>query len=324
VACSNGYGHIRRLLLLSVALRKCSALVVLFAPLKVAERLSKTERINLPVVVDFDSQTKKSDWFKSDVESWIARLPCLSGFDIVVSDNLIEILKIRPDAWLSGSFFWHESLDGFPDQLKNQSRKLLREYHPRMISSRMFSSDKLYQYTNLYEVGLYSSWLLSPVGIEKQDALIACGLSGAVEEQTKCFVKSLVKTNNPVFERVWVDPILLPANPPSWMLSATFSSEMFKQILVAVIRPGVGTITNALTAGARVFSFYEQGNSEMSTNAYLIQSSGVGIDALTIDNAWNEAKLFKKDSNAQQLHSQNIECLDLDGANQAAEIIMDS
>ncbi len=120
MACSNGYGHIRRLLLLSVALRKCSASVVLFAPLKVAERLSKTERINLPVVVDFDSQTKKSDWFKSDVESWVARLPCLSGFDIVVSDNLIEILKIRPDAWLSGSFFWHESLDGFPDQLKNQ------------------------------------------------------------------------------------------------------------------------------------------------------------------------------------------------------------
>ncbi len=73
-----------------------------------------------------------------------------------------------------------------------------------------------------------------------------------------------------------------------------------------------------------MFSFYEQGNSEMSTNAYLIQLSGVGIDALTIDNAWNEAKLFKKDSNAQQLHSQNIECLDLDGANQAAEIIMDS
>ena len=143
IACSNGYGHLRRLLLLSRALNKVSLESVLFAPLASVERLATTEGISIPEIVDFDSGTTISSWLNGSATNWYQYLPDLKEYDMVVSDNLIEILLVRPDAWLSGSFFWHEALEQFPEDLKNQSEALLRKYQPRILSSRMFTSEKL-------------------------------------------------------------------------------------------------------------------------------------------------------------------------------------
>ena len=95
IACSNGYGHIRRLLLLAHALSNKGANPVLFAPLNAVESVVKSEGIIRPKIVDFDTHTNQESWLNGTATDWINFAPNFSGFDIVISDNLIEILLVN-------------------------------------------------------------------------------------------------------------------------------------------------------------------------------------------------------------------------------------
>ncbi len=322
ISCTNGYGHIRRLLILSQALKQCGANPVLFAPLLSAKILSEKEGIVIPEIVDFDTFTNKENWLNGLATDWVKFSPSFSSFDIVISDNLIEILCIRPDAWLSGSFFWYEDLNNFPNELKKKSLDLLTRFKPKMISSKLFTSHEIKNRTELFEVGLYAQDNLVTNEKNKNDALIACGMGGSIKNQIREFVKSLAFREKNKFNRVWVEPDMIPSNHPEWMVPATFTHEMYQNILVALIRPGVGTITNSLLAGARIFPFYEFENNEMEFNASRIHSFGVADNTSVINEAWNKAELYRIDKELQQEHFKNLKNLDFDGAKQAANIIL--
>jgi hypothetical protein len=322
IACSNGYGHLRRLLLLSRALHKISVKSVLFAPLASVERLATTESVSLPEIVDFDSGTTISNWLNGSATNWYQYLPDLKEYDIVVSDNLIEILLVRPDAWLSGSFFWHESLEQFPEDLKNQTEELLRQHQPRMLSSRMFASEKLRDNTNLYKVGLFSNRKKKPIYHKnKCDFLISCGRGRVLEKETKSFLNILSQESSIPFGTVWVEPSIIPDKPPNWMKEATFNSQMYENVIAAVIRPGIGTVTNALAAGARIFSFYEPGNKEMRENGIRIEKYNYGINSSSIEIAWNKAVKYAYDEQAKMQHFKELKSIDLEGAEEAARIL---
>ncbi len=320
--CTNGYGHIKRLLLLSEALNYSGVNTVLFTPKSCAKLIAKKEGISTFNIVDFDTHTRKQDWLDESATKWIKLAPNLSKFDIVVSDNLIEILYIRPDAWLSGSFFWHDALDCFPVNLKEQSLALLKKYKPKMISSKLFTSDQLKAHVELYEVGLYSSNLFYNSSDSKKDALIACGFGGAVKNEASRFVANLAKEEKTNFNQVWVEPDILPINHPDWMIPATFTEEMYKKILVSIIRPGVGTITNSLSTGARIFPFFEYENFEMTLNASKIYSAGIADKTFSIAEAWSQAEKYRVNYDLQKIHNKKLKFLDFDGANQAAKIIL--
>jgi hypothetical protein len=324
IACSNGYGHIRRLLLLAHALSNKGANPVLFAPLNAVESVVKSEGIIRPKIVDFDTHTNQESWLNGTATDWINFAPNFSGFDIVISDNLIEILLVRPDAWLSGSFFWHESLNNFPENLKLQELSLLRKYKPRMISSKIFTSDAVKNCTTLFEVGVYSQKNHTINQMDKKDALIACGKGGSIKRQAEEFVKLLATKEKTKFRQVWVDPDILPYKYPKWMVPATFTHKMYQSILVAVIRPGVGTVTNSILSKARVFPFFERDNKEMKLNAVRIQLYGIGENTHTIDNAWYQAELFMSNKKNQAKHFKQSQRIDIDGAQQAADIILKS
>ncbi len=322
IACSNGYGHIRRLLILADALIKNNSDPVLFAPAYTVRHIVKTEDVLCPKTFDFDTQTSRENWLDGTAINWVDFAPDLDNFDIVISDNLIETLLIRPDAWLSGSFFWHDSLKYFPQDLKLQALDLLRKYNPRMISSSMFTSDMVKLHTQLFEVGLYTSQVFNTKHTNKNDVLIACGKGGGTTKQTKEFVELLATREKVQFQRVWVEPEILPQKHPDWMISASFTHEMYQSILASVIRPGIGTVTNSLLSNARVFPFYEYGNKEMRLNALKLQSYGVGENTYTIDEAWVQAEQFLTDKESQIEHFRKVHEINIDGAQQAANIIL--
>lgn len=324
IACSNGYGHVRRLLLLAHALRKNGANPVLFASLQTVKRVTKSEMVACPRVVDFNTHTEREKWLNGTATDWVKSSSNFSEYDVVISDNLIEILLIRPDAWLSGSFFWHDSLKNFPKNLKSQALDLLKKYKPRMISSSMFASDLVRSKVQVFEVGLYAAKNNIAIHKNKSDALISCGKGGSSEVHAKEFVKLLVEREKTQFHRVWVEPSILPNKYPDWMSPATFTYKMYQSIISAVIRPGVGTITSSLLSGARIFPFYEGNNKEMEFNASRVQSYHVGESTSTIDEAWLKAELFAADENSQKRHFEEVKGLDLCGAQQSAEIILSS
>jgi hypothetical protein len=324
IACSNGLGHIRRILLLAKELANKQLKVTIFAPLRDVAIFDQLNNFTSIKIVDFDTKTSAVNWIDGNAKNWYKLLPDLSEFDIIVSDNLIEILNVRRDAWLLGSFFWHESINNFPEKLKKESRDLLLEYKPRMISSAIFSSKKLKKYTQLYEVGIFSNFdlgVFSSKGQSKNDALIACGKGGDIIDTTQDFINKLSKEEKVIFDTVWIEPGLFPKNAPSWMKKATFTNKMYQSLMVSVIRPGVGTITDSFLHQSKVFLYYEPDNLEMRENALKIDVLGLGVNSIEILNAWKGALIYMKNPDLQVKFSKKIGEIDIDGARESADII---
>jgi hypothetical protein len=325
IACSNGLGHIRRLIILSQALIKNGAKPTIFAPEKSVTRLVQLMDIKQPPeVFNFDSHTTVDDWLEERAFTWYENLPNLSNYDQVVSDNLVEILLVRPDAWLMGSFFWHESLLDFNPKKRDDLRKMVLDYYPKMISSTLFSSEYLSNYTRLYNVGLFAI----KKGIKKhytkdKNVLISCGKGGDVTDQAKYFVEWLARERNTPFDTVYVDPDIISNNPPSWMVPASFTQNMYNKIHVAVIRPGVGTITELLSVGARIFTFFERRNLEMQINSKIITDAGIGREGFDIEDAWMYASSFCIDSSMEENHKKSINKLNFNGALDASLLLGD-
>ncbi len=321
LACSNGMGHVRRLFALSLTLREHGAHPVLLAEEHKVRRLAQAMQVAMPDFIPFCSRTERSDWMALGATDWMLDLPALDGFDVVVSDNLVEVLALRPDAWLSGSFFWHRALEGIPPSKAEYAESLLLQHWPRMIASSLFASPYLHASTLLSTVGLYA-FPTSDVQEAKTDFLLACGTGGGATSETAALVRSLASGAQPPCRTLWIEPAMYEKGMPSWMRPATFSPRMFAGLACAVIRPGVGTATDALLAVSRVFSFYEAGNDEMTVNAKRIAAAGVAENCGTAQRAWQAAVRFANSPAEQEVHKTAAATLDRDGAHQAATLIL--
>jgi len=323
IACSNGLGHVRRMLSLSLALRARGASPVLLAPKDAVLRLSMVYGIPIPEVINFESRTMRSDWLASDACCWADYLPPLDDFDEVVSDNLVEILALRPKAWLSGSFFWHMALQNFPPHKAAIAEELLAQHRPRMISTGLFAARYLAAKTNLVTVGLYALGRLVRANL-KSDLLISCGRGGEAENETNTLIKSIASGDRPGNYIVWVEPTLYSYGMPRWIRPASYTPDMYSRLVAAAIRPGVGTATEALLAGARLFMFHESGSLEMAHNARQIAKNGFGGVYVSAKDAWRALVDFAKRREAMAEHANSLQELDCDGADQAACLLLKS
>jgi len=250
----------------------------------------------------------------------------MDSYDIIISDNLIDILKVRSDAWISGSFFWHKALIGCSAEIIHKSEELLLRNKPRIITSSMFSSSYLKNSAIQYEVGLFgTSSQIATNKNRRNSALISCG-QGSDKSLIRLvleFIEKIIHYDSVPFEFVWVDPIVFPFNKaPSWMKMADYTADMYKSISAAIIRPGIGTVTDSLTFGARLFMYYELNNLEMLENAKKIESLNLGEIFYDIENAWISSMEYICDDSLKFDHENNLKSIEVNGADQAARIIL--
>ncbi len=80
----------------------------------------------------------------------------LLNHDTVVTDNIVGILKYRPDAILSGSFFWKDVyFDKFgPNRLSDFDNKLLVKHNPLIITNKYFETGTVKSYNHKLQFGL--------------------------------------------------------------------------------------------------------------------------------------------------------------------------
>ena len=106
--------------------------------------------------------------------------------------------------------------------------------------------------------------------------------------------------------------------------NVTYLGKAFKissELIAAVIRPGVGTVTNSLLSGVKIFSFYEN-SMEMKRNAEQLDCYGVGVNAKSIRCAWNKAVSYVKDDKNKSKYVKDRSLIDFDGAIEAADIVL--
>jgi len=325
IACDNGYGHIRRCLLLANRLAESGWNVHLLAPETAVWKLSSIFGLRGGVsVADFHAGTTADNLRRGIGETWVNRLPAMDGFDLIVSDNLPEILEIRPDAVLCGSFLWHRAIEKVDAGLYQHVEQLIGANRPKMIASSLFASTDLYELTQLYPVGLCVAER-APCPLDRgSDLLISCGMSGELEHEFRDLVDSLPSGRPPQFDTVWTEPRLMPENAPDWMKPAEYDSGMYRRLKAALCRPGVGTLTDCLWGGGRAFCCYEAGKKEMVHNAGAVSRAGVGEAYSSVSEAYHAACAYSGDRRAIRSHFAALREISFEGISETAAILENS
>jgi hypothetical protein len=254
--------------------------------------------------------------------AWEQRLPNLEEFDIVISDNLPEILVVRPDSWLSGNFLWHEALPNVSPLYRRRALNLIEVNQPHMLSFLPFSSIE-------NSSNLKIHWCAMPQvnakcrSIVRDSLLISSGTGGEIAHDYKNFIDSLLSYERGPFKIVYVEPELLPQNKPEWMQPATFTKAMFSRLIATICRPGFGIISDCIEHSVRMFLVFECHNREMHSNSKSLQLHGFGVHLESCEEAFHVvSQLALNHQDYDVDHMTKIKAAAMDGPN-AAQLISD-
>ena len=299
IACDHGFGHTKRCYIYGLELAKRDLHVSLFAREDGLEKFSsiygRSPNLQLiPFRTNSYPDNNQQQW-----TNWLRDLPNLDAYSIVVSDNLPEILKVRKDALLSGSFLWHLDIPSIDGAYKAQCQNLLSKYQPHHLAADFFVSEELRSISNIIPLGLIgeSSPAKAKENFQSGALLISGGRNGILKSELSSFVMELIHApSKPNFTKVWVDLNLLPETYPDWMEAAPFNQEMYQSLSVALIRPGVGTVTDCIRNQVFMITVAEDSNLEMATNIGAIEANFLGraidLNSLGVNNI---AEIMQKD-----------------------------
>jgi hypothetical protein len=278
VAISNGLGHLRRQLAFYKHLISQGYDVTVFCHLDDLEKLSvfnvKAEQLKIRVS-DLPSLVKNR--FFEDLST------TLNKFDIVVSDNCVDVLRSRQDAILFASFFWHRAIS-MPDWYGQDSEALIESCNPIIIANRLFVADYLQHYGNLHLVGFFGKQRIK-AHHKADDLLLSFGFSNELNSYFVDIVDYVTEFCMKEGRKLWLEPRYFNhINVKcSFIVEASYTDEMYKSIDMGIVRPGIGTLTNLIGVRSKIVCVHEENNKEMLSNSRRIVDNRFGINAPNID-----------------------------------------
>ena len=325
IACDHGFGHAKRCYIYGMELAKRGLYVSLFAREDALDKFAaiygQSPNLQLiPFRTNSHPDNNQQQW-----TNWLKYLPNLDAYQIVVSDNLPEILEIRKDALLSGSFLWHLDLSNIDQSYKACCEELLSKYRPLHLAADFFISDELRSKSQIFPLGLIGELgsTSAKANFQSGALLISGGRNSILKSELSSFVRQLIDAPaKPNFTKVWVDFNLLPESYPDWIEAAPFNEEMYQSLSVAIIRPGVGTVTDCLRNRVFMIAAAEDSNLEMDTNIQALEASftGKGVNLKSL----NAAKLEEYLTNEYPRFVQNAMPISFNGEQQFADTIQNS
>lgn len=334
IACANGLGHVRRVVAISSFMLKngFGGMIDAYLPQSHIKCLSKWPECSYFVnhkrvhIHDFNYPAKSiCKTIKICDHDWITiDLPALSKYDVVWSDNILQVLEQRDDAIITGSFFWHEVLEKHAEARGQlafiKAQRELLSVRPTMVGNEYFAMPEVIKQTNFIPVGLYRYSLLLR---EKRNRgiLISCGLGGEEENVTKETIQRIIDEQIRPPDLLFVEPRLLPEKYPGWIKKADFSDEMYHHCAAVCIRPGIGTISDALISHNMIFAFSRSDSAEMTHNSRVLEHLNVGEQSKCPFDAYISALQFV--DNPENINKQLLKTSHLrtDGVFATAKVI---
>lgn len=319
IACDHGLGHVRRTTLVADALARRGAQVTLLAPQGSVGRVRAALGVDAPggvVVQDFATRTRPEALRRGDRDAvrWEERLPDLDAFDRVVSDTLPEVIELRPDAVVLAQFLWHDVLEGLDPAFVQRGRGLAERARV-VIGSAPFVMPAVRALPGFVEVGLHAApgtHRRPPAG---QDLLVSGGTTPALTDELRTFVADLVPQGPGPYVQVHVDEVLLPDHAPGWLVAASHGADLYDRLAAAVVRPGLGVVTELLARSVELWCVREAENAELAHNAAVLVERGAGHDGAS------PAEVLARGSRVSG--SPEGTALRFDGADVAAELILE-
>ena len=291
LVCDNGFGHIKRCLLIAYYLSSKGFSVDLYGNekgFKIANSLEIKFK-NHPNLIPWNFSYKIKYFLSNSCKKLkiIEKIPPLEIYDLVFSDNILEVLLLRQDTIFISQFFWHEVLKDIDNDYRKKCREIIKKFKPIILGDQYFSMDYIKNSKNYISTGLFS------LGIQKEnseenshnrkDLLITIGNTNQSCDLIKNLINKIKNEKNLFFNNLYLEDCLIPKNPPSWIKSFNYTQTQLKNIKACICRPGLGIISDCIEYKIRIYSIFEEKNLEMEHNSFVIKRLGIGEKIINND-----------------------------------------
>ena len=248
--CSNGYGHFHRML------QVCTHLP--FHEIDIhCERYQynrfKPTQDNLNFIFYKESNIR---WDRKRVGS--IDTSGIDKYDRVITDNLVEVLKYRPDALLSGSFLWSDiwrEKYGNND-FSDEQDKIFHDVKPRVVCNGDVVFGQLKKYINKVDIG----W-------------------GCKDNSTEDFNLNRIVCITPSlnYTEKYTEKFLEIRNEYQDDVDFSFNINQTDNSMF-IIRPGLGMITTCVSHRIPIVALWDEDDSiEIQHLAHKVEELGIGI-----------------------------------------------
>ena len=255
--CSNGYGHFHRML------QVCAHLpfheIDIHCEKYQWNRFKPTQQnINFIFYEESNIRWDRKRIGRIDVTG-------IDKYDKVITDNLVEVLKYRPDALLSGSFLWSDiwrEKYGNND-FSDEQDKIFHDVKPRVVCNGDVVFGQLKRYQNKVDIG----WGC------KDNSIDDFNLNRIV-----CITPSLNYTER------YTEKFLEIRNEYQDDVDFSFNINHTDNSMF-VIRPGLGMITTCVSHRIPIVALWDEDDSiEIQHLAHKVEELGIGISLNVKDN----------------------------------------
>lgn len=268
---ANGFGHVRRQILVARELRRrYSSLEITLVVTEAQHRRFKLEIDDLSPKVDVclgvsDESVrwrlKPEEYTDNNLNGWEIewrKRRLLGSSDFVISDNLVAVLDYRPDAILFGSFLWHEVLASYSNlnpacrDFVSREIRLLKKIKPKMICNGSLATKPVMSLTDPVCV----SWMVDPdfspnIDRVRSSIFIHGGGTRTLDDSVRSTAKLLRAHGYSVRTDLEDDNQCFDYTEESW-----------STIGLVICRPGVGTATECVKWSTPMLTFRDVKNEE--------------------------------------------------------------
>jgi hypothetical protein len=304
VVCGNGLGHYRRVAgVLAALVRRTPGVEIDLYAEAWQWRAAPIDAGPAPLRVHHEPMTggprwDATTWSVDAYEAWLARLGAeepVRRAQLVLSDNLAGVLRIRPDAVLMGSFLWHDVVAGAgmgDAEVLAAEHDLLARHRPPMLCVEEMAMPALTRLTTA--VGL--PWFCerargrTEISGPPRRVLLMGGATGVVDDALRAVAGVVAERTE------------LELTAPARLVDGesrlrervrpfAFSDAELARCDVVVGRAGMGTLTDCVRHGLPILCFGDEPNAELQHNARRVEELGIGA-AVALDDPESTAALL--------------------------------
>ena len=291
IASNNGLGHIRRCIVLANSLSK-KFNVTLFCLKEKVEYFEINKKVK---IINFEIKKYKNIIFnkKNNIHKFFI---FKNKFDIFLCDNYPEILNQQKNAIMVSNFFWHDILRINTEYYKKLEKKIAKR---PIVANYLFVSKYLKKKFNIIPVGFYGKFLNTSFNDRKKNSILLTFGTAKLSSQNKIeinsFLKNIIKLKD-IKTPIYLEPRYHQKNFEKFnIFKAKYDEKMYSKIAIAIIKPGLGTITDCLSRGITIMTYTKNQNKEFYENALILEKNNLGINFFNLTSALNFALLIIKE-----------------------------
>jgi hypothetical protein len=285
IACGNGLGHYRRIsaVVESLLRRTPDVEVDLYAQAWQTEAAgappARMHREAMAGSPRWDART----WSAEVYDAWLDRLAAeepVRRADVVLSDNLAGVLRIRPDAVLMGSFLWHDVAGGAgiaAEPVVSLEEDLLARHQPPMLCVEEMAMPAVTRLTRAVGLPWFCDFQRPPAGSSwpPRRVLLMGGATGVLDDALRQLARVLGEHTG---LELTAPPRLAEADGSlrGRVEPFAFSDGEFAACDLVLGRPGMGTLTDCVRHGLPILCVGDDGNPELRHNAARVEALGIG------------------------------------------------